>query len=116
MGTFENRIVVKAKSLGWNAMRVASVASKFGIPGASETALSKAFNGLKELPTHETALPLDLLLGRFIKMCQVFQPFKLELSDPTRAKELLEGFESGRLIVSVTRHEPEKENQNGNVA
>ncbi|SRR6266550_560575 len=106
MSTFENRIEHNAEELGWNAMRVASVASKFGIRGASETALSKAFNGLKDLPTHETALPLDLLLGRFLKMCEAFKPFTVQLNDPEQAKQLLEDFEAGRLAVSVTRQEP----------
>jgi hypothetical protein len=107
MGTFENRIEHNAEELGWNAMRVASVASKFGIRGASETALSKAFNGLKDLPTHETALPLDLLLGRFLKMCDQFKPFEVRLDDPEQAKQLLEDFEAGRLTVLIGRLEPD---------
>jgi len=85
---------------------VASVAGKFNIPGASEASLSKAFNRTKDLPTHQTALPLDQLLGRFLKMCAAFEPFKLRLDDPAEAKSLLEDFESGNLAVSVTHQEP----------
>ncbi len=105
MGTFENRIEHKADQLGWTTGFVASVANKFGIRGASEASLSKAFNKTKELPTHETALPLDQLLGRFLKMCERFEPFTLRLDDPDQAKQLLEDFEVGNLAVSVTRQE-----------
>ena len=106
MGTYENRIQHKGSQLGWNAMRIASVANKFGIPGASETALSKSFNGVKDLPSVETALPLDLLLGRFLKMYETFRPFPLNLNDIEQAKQLLEDFEAGRIAVSITHQEP----------
>jgi hypothetical protein len=106
MGTYENRIKHKSEQLGWGTVMTSSVAGKFGIPKASQTALNQAFNGLKELATHETALPLDLLLGRFLKMVQALEPFDLRLSDPEKAKQLLEDFESGRLVVKITREEP----------
>ena len=106
MGVYENMIQNKADKLNWSTVRVSAVASKFSIPGASEANLSKAFNRTKELPTAQTALPLDQLLGRFLKMCEVFKPFEVRLDDPEEAKRLLEDFEAGRLAVSVTRHEP----------
>jgi hypothetical protein len=106
MGTFENRIKNKADKLGWTTIILASVASKCGIRGASEASLSKAFANTKELSTHETALPLDQLLTRFLAMAERFEPFALNLRDPDQAKQLLEDFESGALIVSVTRQEP----------
>lgn len=106
MGVYENMIQNKAIKLDWTGVFVASVAGKFDIPGASEASLSKAFNRTKELPTVQTALPLDLLLGRFLKMCAAFEPFKLRLDDPVEAKTLLEDFESGALAVSVTSQEP----------
>src|SRR5437879_875037 len=59
MGVYENMIQNKADKLNWSTVRVSAVASKFGIPGASEANLSKAFNRTKELPTAQTALPLD---------------------------------------------------------
>jgi hypothetical protein len=99
MGTYENRIEQKADRLGWSTVLVASVANKFGIRGASESTLSKAFKGLKELSTHDTALPLDLLLGRFVKMAETFAPFELRLDDPAKAAELLQSFEAGELAV-----------------
>jgi hypothetical protein len=106
MGVYENMIQNKANKLDWRTVFLASVASKFGIPGASEASLSKAFNRTKELPTAQTALPLDQLLGRFLRMCEAFEPFALRLDDPDQAKKLLEDFEAGRLAVSVTRQEP----------
>ena len=107
MGVYENMIQNKADKLNWSTVRVSAVASKFGIPGASEANLSKAFNRTKELPTAQTALPLDQLLGRFLKMSAAFEPFTLRLDvDPEEAKQLLEDFEAGRLAVSVTRQEP----------
>jgi hypothetical protein len=106
MGVYENRIQNKADELDWSTVFVSTVASKFGIPGASEASLSKAFNRTKELPTAQTALPLDQLLGRFLKMCEAFKPFTLRLDDPEHAKQLLEDFESGNLTVAVTRREP----------
>jgi hypothetical protein len=106
MGVYENMIQNKADKLDWSTVRVSAVASKFGIPGASEANLSKAFNRTKELPTAQTALPLDQLLGRFLKMSEAFEPFTLRLDDPEQAKQLLEDFEAGRLVVSVTRQEP----------
>jgi len=112
MGTFENRIEHKSDQLGWTTVFVASVANKFGIRGASEANLSKAFNRVKDLSTRDTALPLDLLLGRFLKMCEVFQPFTLKLDDPDKAKQLLEDFEAGNLVVSVSRREKEPQNAN----
>ncbi len=105
MGVYENMIQNKANKLDWTAVFVASVAGKFDIPGASEASLSKAFNRTRELPSRETALPLDLLLGRFLKMCAAFEPFKLRLDDPVEAKTLLEDFEAGNLVVSVTRQD-----------
>ena len=106
MGTFENRIEHKSDQLHWSTVFVSTIASKFGIRGASEASLSKAFNKTKELPTNETALPLDQLLGRFLKMCEAFEPFALRLDDPDKAKQLLEEFESGNLAVSVARQKP----------
>jgi len=106
MGVYENRIQNKADELDWSTVFVSTVASKFGIPGASEASLSKAFNRTKELPTAQTALPLDQLLGRFLKMCEAFKPFTLRLDDPDHAKQLLEDFESGNLTVAVSRQEP----------
>jgi len=106
MGVYENMIQNKADKLNWSTVRVSAVASKFAIPGASEANLSKAFNRTKELPTAQTALPLDQLLGRFLKMSAAFEPFTLRLDDPEQAKQLLEDFEAGRLAVSVTRQEP----------
>jgi hypothetical protein len=106
MGVYENMIQNKADELDWSTVFVSTVASKFGIPGASEASLSKAFNRTKELPTAQTALPLDQLLGRFLKMCEAFKPFTLRLDDPEQAKQLLEDFESGNLTVAVTRQEP----------
>lgn len=106
MGVYENMIQSKADKLDWSTVFVSTVASKFGIPGASEASLSKAFNRTKELPTAQTALPLDQLLGRFLKMCAAFEPFKLRLDDPVEAKTLLEDFESGNLSISVIRQEP----------
>jgi hypothetical protein len=105
MGVYENMIQNKADKLDWSTVFVSTVASKFGIPGASEASLSKAFNRTKELPTAQTALPLDQLLGRFIKMCEAFEPFALRLDDPGKAKQLLEDFESGVLAVSVAQKE-----------
>jgi len=106
MGVYENMIHNKADKLNWSTVRVSAVASKFGIPGASEANLSKAFNRTKELPTAQTALPLDQLLGRFLRLCEVFKPFEVRLDDPEQAKQLLEDFEAGRLVVSVRREEP----------
>ena len=106
MGVYENMIQNKADELDWSTVFVSTVASKFGISGASEASLSKAFNRTKELPTAQTALPLDQLLGRFLKMCEAFKPFTLRLDDPENAKQLLEDFESGNLSVAVTRQEP----------
>jgi hypothetical protein len=106
MGVYEYMIQNKADKLDWSTVFVSTVASKFGIPGASEASLSKAFNRTKELPTAQTALPLDQLLGRFLKMCEKFEPFALRLDDPDQAKQLLEDFEAGNLAVSVTRQEP----------
>ena len=111
MGVYENMIERKADQLDWSTVFVASIARKFGIPGASEPSLSKAFRKTKDLPTAETAFPLDQVLSRFLNMCQAFEPFTLRLDDPARAKQLLEDFESGKLIVSVTRLD--KEDQDG---
>ena len=106
MGVYENMIEHKADQLGWTTVVLSAVANRFGIRGASESNLSKAFNKTKELPTHETALPLDQLLSRFLTMCKKFEPFTLQLTNPEQAKRLLEDFEAGRLVVSVTRQEP----------
>lgn len=111
MGVFENMIERKSDQLGWSTVFLASVAGRFSIPGASEASLSKAFRKTKELPTTETAFPLDQVLSRFLKMCEAFEPFTLRLDDPDKAKQLLEDFETGNLIVSVTRRD--QENKNG---
>ncbi len=106
MGVYENMIEHKADQLGWTTVVLSAVANRFGIRGASESNLSKAFNKTKELPTHETAFPLDQLLSRFLKMTAAFEPFTLQLTNPEQAKRLLEDFEAGRLVVSITRQEP----------
>ena len=103
---------VAMRSSAWVlGLLLASVAGRFSIPGASEASLSKAFRKTKELPTTETAFPLDQMLSRFLKMCQAFEPFTLRLDDPDKAKHLLEDFESGKLVVSVIRQD--KENNDG---
>jgi len=108
MGTYENRIQDKMSEryLNWNTDFVAALANVEGIPGASEASLSKSFRNLKELDSTRTAMPLDLLLGRFIKLTDAFQPFKLQFDDPAKALQLLKDYESGALAVSITRQEP----------
>ena len=108
MGVYENRIQDKMSSrhLNWNTDFVAALATAEGIPGASEASLSKSFRNLKELDSTKTAMPLDLLLGRFIKMSEALQPFELQFSDPVKALQLLKDYESGALAVSITRQEP----------
>jgi hypothetical protein len=102
MGVYENRIEQKARQLGWSIAFTAAIANKFDIRGASEAMLSRAFAKTKDLSSHETAAPLDNLLGRFIKMCEAFQPFTLRLDeDPEKAKQLLESFESREILVYV---------------
>lgn len=106
MGTYDNRIEHNANQLGWSAIRLSAVAAEFGISGASEANISKSRNRVRDLST-ETALELDTLLGRFLKMYKAFEPFKLRLDDsPEESKKLLEDFEAGRLVVSVRREEP----------
>jgi hypothetical protein len=108
MGVYENRIQDKMSSrhLNWNTDFVAALAAAEGIPGASEASLSKSFRNLKELDSTRTAMPLDLLLGRFIKMTDAFQPFELQFNDPAKALQLLKDYENGALTVSITHQEP----------
>lgn len=108
MGVYENRIQDKMspRHLNWNVDFLAALANAEGIPGASEASLSKSFRNLKELDSTRTAMPLDLLLGRFIKMTEAVRPFELQFSDPTKALQLLKDFESGALTVSITHQEP----------
>jgi len=108
VGIYENRIQEKMseRHLNWNTDFVAALANAEGIPGASEASLSKSFRNLKELDSTRTAMPLDLLLGRFIKLIDAFQPFKLQFDDPAKALQLLKAYESGALAVSITRQEP----------
>jgi hypothetical protein len=94
------------RHLNWNTDFVAALATADGIPGASEASLSKSFRNLKELDASRTAMPLDLLLGRFIKMSEAFQPFKLQFDNPVEALRLLKDVEAGKLVVSITRQEP----------
>jgi hypothetical protein len=105
MGVYENMIETKAASLNWKTSLLARTAAEFGIPGASEASLSKAFNNAKDLPTHQTAYPLNSVLDRFIQMTNQFAPFKLRLDDPVESKKLLEDFESGELSVKIQRFE-----------
>src|SRR5258708_6626352 len=108
MGVYVNRIRDKMseRHLNWSTDFDAALADLERIPGASETNLSKAFRNLKELDDVKTAVPLDVLLGRFVKMAEVFRPFKLQLDDPAQALQLLKDYESGALAVSVSRQEP----------
>jgi hypothetical protein len=108
MGVYENRIQDKMSSrhLNWNTDFVAALAAAEGISGASEASLSKSFRNLKELDSTRTAMPLDLLLGRFIKMSEAFEPFELQFNDPAKALGLLKDYESGALVVSINRQEP----------
>jgi len=39
-------------------------------------------------------------------MCEAFQPFTLRLDDPDQAKQLLEDYEQGNLLVYVARRNP----------
>ncbi|SRR6266566_1005474 len=108
MGVYENRIQDKMseRHLNWNKDFVAALANAERIPGASEASLSKSFRNLTELDSARTAMPLDLLLGRFIKMTDAFQPFKLQFDDPAKALQLLKDYEAGKLVVSIRREEP----------
>src|SRR6267154_2966123 len=104
MDVYENRIQDKMSSrhLNWNTDFVAALATADGIPGASEASLSKSFRNLKELDASRTAMPLDLLLGRFIKMSEAFRPFKLQFDDPAEALRLLKDVEAGKLVVAIS--------------
>src|SRR5882762_5123833 len=108
MGIYTNRIKdkISERQLNWSTDFVAALADLERIPGASETNLSKAFRNLKELDDVKTAVPLDVLLGRFVKMAETFRPFKMQFDDPAQALQLLKEYESGALVVSVTRQEP----------
>lgn len=105
MDVYTQRVTAKADRLKWKAGFVSALAAKFSIPGASEPSLSRAFRNLKALPTTETAVPLNDLLGRFEKMAERLRPFDLVFEDPGQAAELLEQFENGALEISVTRNE-----------
>jgi len=94
-----------ANELNWTKAVISAVASRFGIVGASEPNLSKAFAKTKDLSS-QTAANLKNLLWRFMQMTTAFEPFKLRLDDPDRAKELLEDYEAGKLVVSVSRYNP----------
>jgi hypothetical protein len=104
MGVYEQMIQAKADKLNFRAAFVSGVAGKFGISGASEGSLSKALNGAKELPT-QTAFELDQLLTRIVKMADALAPFKVRFDDSDEVKTLLEGFESGNIVVTVQRFE-----------
>jgi len=80
MGVYENMIESKASTLNWKTSLLARVASEFGISGASEASLSKAFSNAKDLDTSKTAYPLNAVLDRFIKMSERFAPFKVRLA------------------------------------
>ncbi|SRR6266851_2292809 len=109
MGVYWNRVQDKMsdRHLNWKNDFVSALADLERIPGASTATLSKVSRNLVELDDVKTTVPLDLLLGRFIKMTEVFQPFKLQFDSPAQALELLKDYESGRLAVSVTRQEPD---------
>jgi hypothetical protein len=93
-----------ADKLNWTKGLVAATANRFGIVGASEPNLSKAYSKTKDL-NPQTAAELKTLLMRFTKMASAFEPFIPRLKDPDLAKQLLEDFEAGRLVVSVTRQD-----------
>jgi hypothetical protein len=94
-----------ADKLNWTKGVISAVAHRFSVSGASEPNLSRAFAKTKDLSA-QTAAELKSLLLRFTKMAQTFEPFILRLDDPDLAKQLLEDFEAGNLIVSVTHQEP----------
>jgi len=108
MSTYTNKIEAIADQLNWSTVFVSAIANKFGISGASEASLSKAFNRTKELDATKTEVPLYVLLTRFSKMAATFKPFTVRLDDPDGAKQLLEEFEAGKLSVSVSRQDPEQ--------
>ncbi len=91
-----------ADGLNWPRSLVSANANRFGIAGASESNLTKAFAKTKDL-NPQTAAELKTLLVRFTKMTEAFKPFELRLDDPDQSKQLLEDFEAGRIAVSVTR-------------
>jgi hypothetical protein len=91
-----------AEKLNWTKGLVSAVANRFEIVGASEPNLSKAYSKTKDLQP-QTAAELITLMFRFTKMAAAFEPFTPRLDDPDQAKRLLEDFEAGKLIVSVTR-------------
>lgn len=99
------QIEAMADELKWNRPRIAVVANRFGILGASEPNLTKASNKTKDL-NPQTAAELVTLMQRYTRMAEAFKPFELRLDDPDQAKQLLEDFEAGRLVVSVRREEP----------
>jgi len=94
-----------ADTLNWTKGIVSAVANRFGISGASEPNLSKAYSKTKDLSS-QTAADLMNLLFRFTKMAATFEPFSLRLDDPDHAKQLLEDFEAGKLVVQINRQEP----------
>jgi len=116
MGVYENMIESKAGTLNWKTSLLARVASEFGISGASEASLSKAFSNAKDLDTSKTAYPLNAVLDRFIKMTNKFAPFKVRLDDPVEAKMLLENFESGVLSIQIQWYDTESTSQTANVS
>src|SRR6267143_4169800 len=108
MGIYWNRVQDKMseRHLNWKNDFVAALADLERIPGASTATLSKVSRNLVELDDVKTTVPLDLLLGRFIKMTEVFQPFKLQFDSPAQALQLLKDYENGLLVVSVSRQQP----------
>jgi hypothetical protein len=99
------QIEAMGDKLGWNRTRIAVVANRFGIVGASEPNLTKASNKTKDL-SPQTAAELLTLMQRYTKMAAAFAPFKLRVDDPDEAKQLLEDYEAGRLVVSVRKEKP----------
>ncbi len=91
-----------AEKLNWTKGLVSAVANRFGIVGASEPNLSKAYSKTKDLQP-QTAAELITLMFRFTKMAAAFEPFTPRLDDPDQAKQLLEDFEAARIAISVTR-------------
>jgi len=108
MGIYWNRVQDKMsdRHLNWKNDFVSALADLERIPGASTATLSKVSRNLAELDDVKTTVPLDLLLGRFIKMTEVFQPFKLQFDSPAQALQLLKDYENGLLVVSVSRQQP----------
>jgi hypothetical protein len=98
------QIETMGDNLGWNRTKIAVVANRFWIAGASEPNLTKASNKSKDL-NPQTAAELLTLMQRFTKMAAAVEPFKLRLDDPDYAKQLLEDFEAGKLVVQVSRRE-----------